>query len=215
MNLLLDGLPRAVQIAGRDVPIKTGYKTGIRFERILMSPLKSNAEKLEEALRLYFRPGDIWPEEIEEAVDAIIRFYRCGAEKPPSVPGGAEGSTRGPVYDYEHDAGYIYAAFRQAYHIDLTAENLHWWQFRALFQALPEDTMMMKIIGYRTAKVPPGASTEQRQRIEELKRLYALPLSADQQQLTTDLTAILMAGGNPTALLDPEGAERTCLMTEP
>lgn len=215
MNILLDGLPRTVRVSGRDVPIETGFRTGIRFEQILKDRGLPNQEKLRKTLGLYFRPGDIRPEELVEAVDAVIGFYRCGAPprargEPPS--GGGQDAEQ--AYSYEHDAGYIYAAFMQAYGIDLS-KGLHWWQFRALFQALPADTMFMKVIGYRTAKVPPKATAEQRQRIEELKRVYALPLDADRQRLLTDLEAILMAGGNPSAVLNQEGADGSWDTTEP
>lgn len=202
MNILLDGLPRSVLVAGREVPIETGYRTGIRFERLLRDGRLSNPEKLRRALSLYFCPGSVNPVEYPAAVDALIGFYRCGASPAPRGEEEDAPPKEDPVYDYEHDAGYIYAAFMQAYHIDLAQKpETHWWQFKALFQSLPADTMLMKIIGYRTAKVPSNATAEQRQRIEELKRLYALPLDADRQRLKTDLEAILLRGGNPAALL--------------
>lgn len=213
MNLLLDGLPASVKISGRDVPIRTGYRIGLKFEQLLRDEAISNREKLEKALRLYFDQKDIGPADYEEAVEAILDFYRCGAPKRPKLPGDDGAPPEEPAYSYEHDAGYIYAAFKQAYGVDLARDNLHWWQFRALFQSLPDDTMFVKIIGYRTANVPANATPEQRQRIEELKRIYALPLPADQQQLNTDLTTILMNGGNPAALL--EGAGRSWHTTEP
>ena len=208
MNILLDGLPRSVSVSGRDVPIETGYRTGLKFERVLRDTRLSNADKLRKALGLYFRPGLVRPEEYTAAVEALIGFYRCGAPPAPKEEPGEDGPPEDPIYDYEHDAGYIYAAFMQAYRVDLS-KNIHWWQFKALFQSLPSDTMLMKIIGYRTAKVPSTATAEQRQRIEELKRLYALPLDADRQRLKTDLEAILLNGGNPAALLQQEGAERS------
>lgn len=200
---LLDGLPRSVEIAGREVPIATGYRAGIRFERTLLDRKLSNREKLRLAMEIYYKPGTVQPHETEQAVEAALGFYRCGA--PPPAKKDMEGEEAAPpmerVYDYDFDAPYIYAAFKQAYHVDLSADDIHWWQFKALFQSLPADTMFMKIIGYRTAKIPPKATAEQRQRIEELKRIYALPLDADRQKLQTDLNAILMHGGNPAALL--------------
>lgn len=42
------------------------------------------------------------------------------------------------------------AAFQQAYGIDLTREKVHWFRFRALFAALPEDTLIAKIMSWRT-----------------------------------------------------------------
>ncbi len=60
---------------------------------------------------------------------------------PPASP---------PAFDYQCDAGYIVAAFQQAYGIDLTRERVHWFRFRALFAALPEETLMAKIMSWRT-----------------------------------------------------------------
>ena len=55
-------------------------------------------------------------------------------------------------FDFIQDAPYIYAAYRQAYGIDLFAEQgmLHWWAFLYLFKGLPENTRMMEIIKIRT-----------------------------------------------------------------
>ena len=50
-------------------------------------------------------------------------------------------------------------------------------------------------------KIPAKASKEQRQHYEHLKRVYALPQSADRQQLESDLNSLLMNGGNPAVLL--------------
>ena len=58
----------------------------------------------------------------------------------------------------------------QAYGLDLARHPLHWWQFRALFRSLPEETQLVKIIGYRTMKIPAKASKEQRQHYEHLKQ---------------------------------------------
>ncbi len=60
------------------------------------------------------------------------------------------------TFDFLQDAPYIYAAFRQTYGIDLFAEHgrLHWWAFVHLFLALPDDTMIKKIIDIRTRPIP-------------------------------------------------------------
>lgn len=105
------------------------------------------------------------------------------------------------ITDFVREHGHIYSAFMQAYGLDLARHPLHWWQFRALFRSLPEETQLVKIIGYRTMKIPAKASKEQRQHYEHLKRVYALPQSADRQQLESDLNSLLMNGGNPAALL--------------
>lgn len=200
MNLLVDGLPDSVEVCGETVPIETDFRTGILFEEMIQDPTLSNLEKLRTALDLYFPDAAfVDAEAAQEALEKLFWFYRCG-EDPPKEGAGA-GSYTPPSFSYEYDAEYIYAAFFQAYRVDLAREALHWWQFRALFKALPEDTQIMKIIGYRTVKLPDKMPKDQRQFYERMKRQYALPESKDVQQLESDLSALLINGGNPAALL--------------
>ncbi len=203
MSLLLDRLPDTVAICGQEVPVETGFRTGILFEEMLRDSALSDAEKIQTALELYF-PGTRFRDSdmMREAIERLLWFYRCGKEAEGGAEEtGAEGTE--PPFSYEHDAGYIYAAFLQAYHIDLTRAEmkLHWWQFRALFCALPEDCQIMKIIGYPTMKIPAKLPKEQKQHYQRMKRLYALPQAQDRQQLESDLSSLLMSGGNPAALL--------------
>lgn len=97
---------------------------------------------------------------------------------------------------YEKDSSAIYAAFKQAYQIDLYRERgkLHWVKFLMLLNNIPEDTKLSKIIGYRTMKVPPATSYNlaERQSIQELKSIYALEVSEDirEQNLNAGLAGI-------------------------
>ena len=195
---MIDGLPEQVEIAGQQVPISSDFRTGILFEELLQDPGLDDLEKLQTALHLYF-PGVVFDYDVlDEALSRLVWFYRCGTD-PAETTGEKSGAAEeDPPFSYEHDADYIYSAFMQAYGLDLARHPLHWWQFRALFRSLPEDTQLVKIIGYRTAKV----SKEQRQHYEHMKRVYALPQSADRQQLESDLNKLLMNGGNPAALLN-------------
>lgn len=201
MNLLIDGLPDTVEIAGQQVGISTDFRTGILFEEVLRDPELSDLDKIRTALELYF-PGVVFDYDVfDEAVNKMVWFYRCGADPSETAEPAEESGDTEPAFSYEHDADYIYSAFLQAYGLDLARASLHWWQFRALFRSLPEETQLVKIIGYRTMKIPARTSKEQRQHYEHLKRVYALPQSADRQQLESDLNSLLMNGGNPAALL--------------
>lgn len=205
MNLLIDGLPEAVEICGESVRISTDFRTGILFEEMIHDITLSDTEKVQTALELYYPDtsfGDLGA--IDEAMSALLWFYRCGSDPKETTGADSEedGGSDGPQFSYEYDADYIYAAFYQAYRIDLAKHNLHWWQFRALFQALPEETQIMKIIGYRAMKISPKMSKEQKQFYQRMKRIYKLPESEDRQQLESDLSNLLLNGGNPTALLD-------------
>lgn len=203
MEFLIDDLPDSVVVTGRQVPIETCFRAGIRFERIINGKA-DNMQKLEEAIRLYFPGQHFAPRDMPDAVDALLWFYRCGKDPPTEAEAAEAAAKRSPyrAFDFQHDAGMVYAAFLQAYRIDLTKQNIHWWQYRALFESLPDDTRLVKVIGYRTAEVPDGATEEQRQRIEKARSDHALPEDADLKQLKTDLENILRHGGNPAVLLE-------------
>lgn len=80
------------------------------------------------------------------------------------------------TYDFTWDAEYIYASFRQAYDIDLLKAEMTWAEFKALFQGLPDDTIIKKIIDIRARELPTGKGThKERKALIESKKAYALP----------------------------------------
>lgn len=205
MNVLMDDLPTAVTVKGAQIPIATDYRTGILFETLLKDPAVSDAEKLDTVLVLYY--GDqIFSlltdmEAVQEALDAIMWFYRCGADETEDPDEGGTGRRKDPAFAYEHDAPYIYAAFVEAYGIDLTKNRLHWWQFRALFLGLPETVLFYKIMGYRTMEIPAKMPKAQKRYYQRMKRIYRLPLSAEEISLEQEMNAILERGGDISHLL--------------
>lgn len=198
MNLILDGLPDKVEVAGQSIPINTDFRIGILVEELLSDGSMSEEAQLLTLLDLYYSDVDFEEAVIPEALERICWFYRCGCEPIAKTGGSAEDE---PKFSYEYDADYIYAAFLSAYKIDLSTTNLHWWQFRALFRALPDDTQFMKIVGYRAMKIPSDLPKKQKDHYNRMKRLYALP-DTERTKFESDLTEILMNGGNPAALIE-------------
>lgn len=81
-------------------------------------------------------------------------------------------------FSFIHDASFIYASFIQAYRINLYEQHdkMSWKEFMALFDGLPNDTKIMRVIEIRTAKIPTGKGTEeQAKELRKAKRFYALP----------------------------------------
>lgn len=123
----------------------------------------------------YFYRGSVYNADAARLYQDMIDFYRAGekaaagaANEPDSDP------ARPPAFDYQCDAGYIVAAFQQAYGIDLTCEKIHWFRFRALFAALPEDTLMAKIMSWRTMDLAEYEGS-MRDHYAELQERFALP----------------------------------------
>lgn len=208
MNILMDNLPVTVPLAKGMVPINTDYRTGILFEQALLDPLMPDDEKLNTVLVLYYGKNIfsmlVDMDTVQDALNGIMWFYRCGADMntvDPDTEDDEEPSGKDPPFSYEHDAGYIYAAFLEAYGIDLTKNRLHWWQFRALFLGLPESVMFCKIMAYRTMEIPPKMSKDKKRFYQRMKRIYRLPESAERVRLEKELNAILEQGGDISQLM--------------
>ena len=207
MNMLVDLLPETVNIDGAEVPINTDFRISILYELLIQDDELTLQEKIANALELYY---PIIPDNASEAVEKIIWFYSCG--KPPREttrntedenqedPDDAESGN--PIYSFEHDADYIYAAFLSQYGVDLQdAENLHWWKFRAMFKALEDTTEFVKIMGYRSMKITSKMSKEQRAFYKKMQAIHALPVSNKVQEENDKLIEALRNGGDLTGIV--------------
>ena len=72
------------------------------------------------------------------------------------------------------------------YGINLQKEDLHWWEFSALFKGLHEDEQIIKIIGYRSAKVSSDMSKSEKKHLLKMKKLYQLKDNRTQEQKEAD-----------------------------
>lgn len=173
-DLLLDALP--TRWAGREIDpdyrpmvwLISSYARGV--------PDKEPLEFAGQAIRRFYKRPDDLLETPERAMDAYRHLLEfCTAGEAASSAGHADNAPdSGLAFDYLCDAPYIVAAFQQAYGIDLTAERVHWFRFRALFAALPEDTLMAKIMGWRTMDLSEYEGS-MRAHYASLKERFALP----------------------------------------
>ena len=175
--LLLDGLPEDYE----GIPISADFRNMINVDRILHDPTISEAEKITAALyQLY---PEI-PKDIHKAVSGLVWFYARGEASGDGKDKGAKKAPR-KAFDFEQDANLIYAAFYATYGISLTAvEFLHWWEFMALFEGLPETTLMQRVIYWRTADVA-GLPKHEKNHVLKMRKTFALkelekpPMSID------------------------------------
>lgn len=173
--LLLNGLPEEYE----GIPISPDYRNMIQVDMILRDPDLSDADKVAAALdQLYPEiPGDI-----TKAINGLGWFFMRG-----QTDSGKEGGrTPQRAFDFEQDANLIYAAFYATYGISLTTvDYLHWWEFMALFEGLPESTLIKRVIYWRTADLT-SLPKEERRRVQKMRRLFALkqtdapPLSVEE-----------------------------------
>lgn len=198
MNILADRLPTSVQIGGESFEVNADFRVFILFETLMQDDEVMENEKLFLALRLVFPTV---PEDTEGAMEAMLWLYSCGRGSP--AKGGGSGGSSERVYSFEHDDGYIYAAFLGQYGIDLNEiEFFHWWKFKALFLALKADNKIVEIMGYRAMEIDANLSDNQKEFYRKMKEIYALPLSANEAEKLSAIEEALLHGGDLSAFLD-------------
>lgn len=142
------------------------------FDEALHSEALSSVEKTQAGVQLLY--GMVPPDRMQ-AVQGLLWFYSAGKpeQSKSSLRSGKTENER--AYDLTADASCIYAAFRQAYGIDLvTIDFLHWWEFIALLENLPDSTHMCQLMSLRTMDTSKIKDKEQRKLYNEQKQRFAL-----------------------------------------
>lgn len=201
MNILIDDMeyPEQAKINGKRYEIRTNFRTSILFELMMQDGSLDARTKVRKGLELYY---PVIPEDISAAVDAALWFYRCGREETTQQKRMATRRGKSQIYSFEHDAGRIYAAFLQAYGMDLQdIPYMHWWRFRFLFESLPKDCEFVRAMEYRSVDIHDKMSKEQKDWYKKMKRIYALPLSKVEDDRQTAIEDALLHGGNLSGVL--------------
>lgn len=195
-NILLDKLPTKVKIGGKFYTINSDFRTSILFELLMQDDDIEDELKIPQALKLYF-PKIPPIKYIEETINAIMWFYGCGDEKEKLNKHIKNSTDLEQAYSFEYDNTYIYDAFMSQYKIDLsTIKHLHWWKFRALFEGLTEENMIVKIINYRTMDLSKMDKSE-KEFYKEKKEFFKLPkkINKEDEEYKNNIEEILMNSG--------------------
>lgn len=197
MNILIDLLPKEVNIEGEDYKINSDFRTSILFELLMQDKSITEEDKIIQALELYY---PILPKDLNKAIEGILWFYRCGKDEVENKNKGTGKSTN--VYSYDYDDDYIYSAFLDQYGVDLQdVEYLHWWKFKAMFKALKEDNEIVKIMGYRAMDVNKIKDKEQKAHYKKMQDLHKIPINKDEKSKLEEINNILLNCGDVSKVL--------------
>ena len=200
MNILVDLVPTTVNIDNKKYEINSDFRTSILFELLMQDDSIGEEDKILMALQLYY---PTIPKNINEAIEQMLWFYRCGKDMKISK-GNGKGKIGAQIYSFENDDDYIYAAFMDQYNIDLQdIEYLHWWKFKAMFNSLKEDIKIVKIMEYRSIDLSKIKDKEQKAYYKQMKDLYKLPdnISNSEKEKLKEIEAALENGKIPDILL--------------
>lgn len=151
MNILFDTLPNTVNIDGKVVPIKTDYRSWLKFIEIVQGynleniTVEGYVEMMDKVISTLFHQSQNI--EITVSLFGVIMAFFTGFtdEKRKS-----ESKSEKPTSDFRIDADEIYTSFVQDYGIRLAESQMHWYEFRTLFSNLSENTALGKLIRLRT-----------------------------------------------------------------
>lgn len=176
-NIIFESLPYSVRIGETDYKINTDFRVMAKYEQALLTGDRGDKKAMSRVivLSLFEWLENQFPptEYLEDAIDKMWWFYRCGEPLDSKINSTGTKHTK-RLYDYDIDGALIVSAFADTYGIDLVASKMHWWQFKAYFAGLNEDTRFVKIMSYRGMDV-----SQFKGRIKsfyaEMQKLYALP----------------------------------------
>lgn len=177
-------------------PIYPDYRNMLRLEKLLHEDEKEMPPGLSTLCALQLLYGSDIPNDIDAAISELMWFYMGGVEE--DTP--ANGLTKEPIFDFEEDAPFIHAGFLSSYNIRLadTSVRMHWWEFLALFIALPANTRIVERMCDRavdTSKLKGEAKREAE------KRKQALRIKKKRKKVTA-------GNKKPIAVLEQETKDR-------
>jgi hypothetical protein len=208
---LCDKLPQ--RIAGKadtTMALDTSTSSAVSVILYLKDGTHNAYEKSEYTASKLLRKADGTRPTLKEALDFLqiseyqlskmLFDYLAGAPKAHKInadnknqrttPFSDENNKTTPNYDYTQDSPFIIASMRQTYGLSLQEiKNLHWWEFLALFNALPDECYFSRILQIRTMKIDPKASPERKEEIRKAKKAVALIDTRTPEQKEADRIA--------------------------
>lgn len=185
MNLLLDNLDKIVKMRIKE-DFNTNFRNSILFELLMQESNLSNEAKVYQALKIYY-PNINQIKDVNKAIDNILWFYKCGKEEKEEVDQKETKRNIKRIYSYEFDNELIYSAFKSQYNIDLQEiKYLHWWKFKAMFDALNDDNKIVEVMGYRAINLNKIKDKEMKKHYKKMQKLYALPDMRSEEEKEND-----------------------------
>lgn len=172
INLLYEQYPTELVIDNVSYPIVTDFRNWIAFYDMINDDILGPKDKLVASLQWF--ESNV-PADLEKAYNGLISFASAEELCSKSTQNSGKSSTK-QILSYLYDSPYVLGAFLQIYGINLrNIDYMHWYEFRALLDALPEDTPLKKRMGYRAINVSSIKDKAERKRIKDIQRSIALP----------------------------------------
>lgn len=185
---LCSGFPNTVNVCGKPFAIYTAWQDWVRFGELVCDRSMQPEELVSCAMQWFDGPA---PEDPAEGLKALVDFFAMADGKERMAKKGtAASASRKICFDYDFDAPFLFSAFWEAYSINLAKDTLHWWEFRWLFNGLPDDCQLVKRIQIRATNAEKIKNKEERRRILQMQRLIAIPHEITDEEIGMAFAAL-------------------------
>jgi hypothetical protein len=166
MNILIEELPEAVEIDGKEYEINTDFRVSLR---IILAWEDDTLTGYEKQMIMLQNLYPVMSDDVQGALEQGTKFLNGGKVEV------FENANPMRLYSFSKDANLIFAAFKQTHGIDLQEEQLHWWKFLSLFMDLGSETTFCQLIGLRKRVKTGTASKEEQQSAREMGEMFDIP----------------------------------------
>lgn len=170
--------PEYAEINGKKYKIDTSFETALKCFEIANDKTITDYEKVNAIVYLLF---DFIPKKnIVLFFKKAIIYLQCGQDTETQ-------NSKKHDMDFIQDRKYINSSFMSDYHIDLSKEKLHFWQFIELIEGLSENCSLNRIRDIRNFDLSKEKDSKKRNEIIEAKKRYAL--KSDKKEATKEQKA--------------------------
>ena len=179
--------PEYARINGVDYKINTDFNVALECFKIIQD---DTIEDEERSLAIIYKIFGFIPEKnLDLFLNRAIKFLQCGETLETQ-------KSRTKDLDFFQDEKYIVASFMSDYKLDLSKENLHWWEYVNLIQGLTENTILSRVRYIRNYDLNEIKNDKDRQKMINAKESVALEEKKTKKQLEDDeLFDRLLKGG--------------------
>lgn len=202
MGFLTEQPPKFLNVDDMEYPIDSDFRTILHYNQQLKTINDEDIEGIIQCMGLVFYKTI--PQNLIGAIQALNWFIRCGQNEKKKRPSNKLlGLNSNQPFDFETDGEMIFSAFKRndVYGIDLhEITYLHWWEFIAMLDDLPNSVKLSRVMEYRTIDTTnKNLSKEARDVYAALQRYYKIQVEKDQRN--EELIKALKEGRDPSPYL--------------
>lgn len=170
--------PLYAEINGNTYTLDTSYKTAIDCIDVINDSEYSDEERALLVIGLLYKEWEKIPEtDYEKACDIAVKYLLCEKENNSK-------KNEDKDMDYKYDIDYIKASFMSDYQINLDKNpNMHWYEFHNYCNGLTEKCILNRVRDIRTYDLKDVKDKRQKDKIENMKKIFALPKKLTKEEL--------------------------------